>query len=130
MGRRLTQKAVLIAIEGSGGSVTEIAKRLGCTRNTVSGWVSRDPEIAEALEAERIKIVEDAVRALAKAVLEGAPWAIARALNSKRGRALGWGDSPRLEVTGADGGPIQEELTIRPVDYRSGLQAIAPGDGE
>lgn len=46
----------IAAIEDSGGFVTQIAKRLDCTRKTVYNLIDKYPTVKEALEDEREKL--------------------------------------------------------------------------
>ena len=50
---KYTAEQMVEAIRGSGGLVSIVARRLGCSRATVYRYVSRFPAVAEALESER-----------------------------------------------------------------------------
>lgn len=56
------------AIKGSQGFVTTIAIRLGCSIATVYNLIKRHPTVAEALEAEREKMLDFAESKLYKQI--------------------------------------------------------------
>lgn len=100
MGRRrprYSKRTVLQAIEGSGGIVSAVAKRLGCDWATARAYIQRWPETQAAFEAERERILDQAETTLYRAIQEGdvqaAKWVL-----SRLGRHRGYGD--HVEVSG------------------------------
>lgn len=94
---RYSKPTVLRAIEGSGGIVSDVAKRLGCDWNTAQRYIQRWPETQEAFQAERERILDLAETTLYRAIQEGdiqaAKWVL-----SRLGRHRGYGD--HVEVSG------------------------------
>ena len=65
------EKQMLEAIKGSGGDISEVAKRLGCARSTVYCYLDRYPAVYEALEEEREVLLDIAEYGLMKRVEDG-----------------------------------------------------------
>ena len=59
MARKLTEKAVLSAIKGSGGNRNEIARRLKCDWHTANDFIFENPEIKKAYEEEKETEIEE-----------------------------------------------------------------------
>ena len=53
--RKYTAAQFLAAIDGSGGIISAIAQRVGCSWTTAKKYIRTDPIIAEAYESERQK---------------------------------------------------------------------------
>ena len=60
MAKRLKAKDYIKAIEGSGGNISEIARILGCHRDTVSSAIKRLKSVAEAIEKEKESLIDEA----------------------------------------------------------------------
>lgn len=100
MGRRkprYNKRTVLRAIEGSGGIVSAVARRLGCDWATARAYIQRWPETQAAFEAERERILDLAEATLYRAIQEGDAQA-AKWVLSRLGRHRGYGD--HVEVSG------------------------------
>lgn len=100
MGRRkprYNKRTVLRAIEGSGGIVSAVAKRLGCDWATARAYIQRWAETQAAFEAERERILDLAETTLYRAIQEGDAQA-AKWVLSRLGRHRGYGD--HVEVSG------------------------------
>jgi len=68
-----------------------------------------DPDIAEACEFARDRVIERAEHKLAEAIERGESWAVMTALkNTKRGRQRGYGEAIDIDHTGG--------VTIRLID--------------
>ncbi len=100
--RKFTLKQVIQAID-AGKTLTDAARILGCSRQTVYAYAQRYPAVAKALYEAREDLVDLAETALYKAVERGEPWAITFTLKTL-GRRRGF--SERLEVARA------EEVTL------------------
>lgn len=116
---RFTQEMVIGALRDTKGMVTVAARRLQCSPQTVENYVHRYPAVAEAKRQEREAMLDTGELALLKAVQEGQGWAVCFLLKTQ-GKERGYVE--RTEVTGAGGG----DITVRAVDYRDGLRALAP----
>lgn len=91
------------AIPGTGGIITKIAAKVGCTWFTCKRYIEKFPKVKEAYEAECERVLDLAESKLIKHIEKGQAWAIKYILSTK-GRKRGY--SERFEVTGADSGPI------------------------
>ena len=105
MPRKIPSKAILKAIKGSGGIVSEVARRVGIERQSMHRRLNKEPRLKEALEQERETLLD---------VAEGVLYHLA--INERRENSLLYllstvgksrGYSKRKEVTGADGGPVE-----------------------
>ena len=68
---KYTAKQFLDAIPGSGGIITTIAKRVGCTWNTAQKYIKKYPRVTQAYEDERDAIIDMAEATLLKSIREG-----------------------------------------------------------
>ncbi len=60
MTKRLKAKDYIKAIEGSGGNISEIARRLDCHRDTVSRAIGRLKSVSKAMDIERESFLDEA----------------------------------------------------------------------
>jgi len=67
---------VLKAIEDSQGSISIVAKRLGCSWPTARNYIKKWDSTASALNEEREGTLDIAENRLVKAVDDGEPWAV------------------------------------------------------
>lgn len=88
------------AIRGSGGFVSVIAERLGCTRQTVYNLCERFATVAEALKDERESTKDEAESQLLNNIRKGDNTAIIFFLKTQ---AKDRGYIERQELTGKDG---------------------------
>jgi AcrR family transcriptional regulator len=95
---KYTEKQMLEAIKGSGGDISEVAKRLGCARSTVYRYLDRYPAVYEALEEEREVLLDIAEYGLMKRVEDGDLRAIIFTLKTK-GKDRGYTTWIDLDVT-------------------------------
>ena len=91
------------AIPGTGGIVTALADRVGCSWHTAKKYVVEYPTVAEAWEAERNKITDKARHNIIKAIGEGdlqmSKWWL-QVMDDE------FVERQRHEVSGPGGGPI------------------------
>lgn len=108
--RQYSRSVFEAAIRGSHGIKSAVAAAVGCSRQTVDNALREWPDLIDLLEAQRGKLVDQAVSALARDISdptsEGHQKAYLFAL-----RTLGKNDgfAERTEVTGADGAALQFE---------------------
>lgn len=100
----ITAKQAIKAIQGSGGYVTVIAARLGCSRTHVYNLRDKYTSVAEALEDEREKQKDFAEGKLQEQIRDGNTTATIFYLKTQ---AKDRGYVERQEVGGPDGGPIR-----------------------
>ena len=100
---RYTAAQFINAIPGTGGNITEIAKRVGTTWSTTKKYIARHASVKQALDDECEGVLDMTVCKLVEAINRGDPWAI-KFMLSTLGKKRGF--TERLEVSGGDGGPI------------------------
>ena len=73
MGRKpkFSKKQFLAAIEGSGGIVLLVARRLSCHPQTVNEYLNRDPELREQLDREKECMIDAAESTLMNLIKKG-----------------------------------------------------------
>jgi predicted transcriptional regulator len=108
--QRFSKATMLAAVHDARGLVNGVARKLGCTPDTVRNYAARYPQIAEAIDDERAAVLDTAELQLITAVEKGAPWAIAFTLKTL-GKHRGYVE--RIEQTGRDGGPIDRRTNVR-----------------
>lgn len=96
---KFTEQQMIDAIEKSGGFVTEIARRLGCSRSTVYRYKANYKSIAEAIFEEKEHLLDTAESALLKQVNSGNITAIIFYLKTQ-GYGRAYGDRSKLDVSG------------------------------
>ena len=96
---KFTVEHVVTAIKGSGGFVTEIARRLGCSRSTVYRYKLNHKEIAEAIFEEKEHLLDTAESALLSQINTGNITAIIFYLKTQ-GYHRQYGDRSKLDVDG------------------------------
>lgn len=85
---RITKKQAEQALKATAGKVFLAADRLGCSFQTIYGYMHRYPEIQALVDEERGKLVDTAEIALKRAVIDGEAWAVCftlKTLGYKRG---------------------------------------------
>ena len=97
---KFTEDQFLKAIDGSGGFVTEIARRLGCNRSTVYAYKKRFPAVAKAIDDEKEMILDTAESALLTQIGKGNIAAIIFFLKTQ-GRSRGYNERQHLDISGS-----------------------------
>jgi hypothetical protein len=117
--KKVSKPKLLEAIKATGGKWTGICEILDITRPTLARYINDDPEVMEAVEFARDRVVERAEHKLAEAIERGESWAIQLVLkDSKRGKERGYGNS--LDVT-TGGQALKVEF-----DYGKLIAGITP----
>lgn len=87
---------VLLAIEGSGGIMSNVARKLNCTWDTAKAYCNKWEETKRALVNEKETVLDIAENTLLDKIKEGdeqsAKWYL-----SKIGKLRGYGDSLAIE---------------------------------
>lgn len=111
------------AIKGSGGFVTEIARRLGCSRSTIYRYKAQYENVAEAIFEEKEHLLDTAESALLKQVNSGNITAIIFYLKTQ-GYGRGFGDRSKLDVSGNFiSKELREDDKKKDADYISKVMA-------
>lgn len=107
---RYTLEQVISALKEARGLRALAARRLGCTVRTVDNYIARFPEVSDTVKEQLELRLDVAEGKLDQAVNKGEAWAICFFLKTQ-GKARKY--SERLEVTGADGGAVKQESTVK-----------------
>lgn len=106
---RLSKEKVEDALRDANGNISAVARMFGCSRQAIYLYINKYEEIAEILDDAREQLVDLAEEHLVKNIESGDTTAIIFTLKT-RGRNRGWGESSKLELTGANGGPIESKV--------------------
>ena len=102
---KYTAEQFIKAIPGSGGIITKIAERVGCTWHTARRYIEKHPTVLQAYTDEKEKVIDLAETTVMKAMSEGdvgtARWYLAT-----KGRDRGYVERRQHEHSGPEGGPI------------------------
>lgn len=101
--RRYTMKHVCDAITRAHGITSLAAQELGCSPNTVRGYISRYPTVAASKHQATEGMLDIAEAKLFQAIANGEAWGVIFYLKCK-GKQRGYIE--RQEITGADGSPV------------------------
>lgn len=99
-----TAKDFLRAVPGSGGIISEIADRVGCSWITAKRNIEKYTSVKAAVDAERESMLDLAEVKLVQAVDKGDPWAI-KFILATLGKTRGFTEKREIENTGS---PIVE----------------------
>ncbi len=98
---RINKKKFKEACGGSGGVQTVIARSIGVTRQAITEYLKKHPEMRKFVEQEGEKIIDVAEHNINKKIVDGdvetSQWALT---NRKRGKMRGYGHKQEMEVTG------------------------------
>lgn len=103
---RYKKEEVLRAIEGSGGIVSVVAKRLGCHWNTARRYIDRWRETREAFSAET-EVVLDMAEAVVVHEIKRNNVRVAQWLLTRKGSRRGYSNTLALQT---DGEPLRVVL--------------------
>ena len=99
-----TAQQFIAAIPNTGGIVTAIARKVGCTWDTARRYIDRHPTIQRAYQDECESILDLAESKVISAIKNDDSQMIRYYLSTK-GKRRGY--SERHEITGAEGGPLE-----------------------
>lgn len=94
------------AISGSGGIITTIAKRVGCSWHTAKKYIDGYATVAQAYADECEKVLDAAESVIVGGIVEEKDRQIAKWYLTMKGGDRGYASKQKLEHTGADGGPL------------------------
>lgn len=102
---KVTDAQIKQAITDADGVLSEVARAVGISRQQVYNRIERSEDLQAAVDQARETLTDVAEFELGKAILSGNMTAIIFHLKgSQAGRKRGY--SERVEMTGANGGPI------------------------
>jgi len=99
---KITEKTFKEALKNSGGNQTRIAEKLDKGRSAVANFLKKRPKMRELLDNEAEFVIDIAEDNLDTDIVlhkdtDASKWKL---LNSKRGRARGYGQKTEVEHTG------------------------------
>lgn len=110
MGRTYTAKQFIDAIPGTGGIISAIASKVGCSWSTAKIFIDEYPTVKVAYEAETESLLDDAESLLTNNIKFGlkeqreiekpVDSADAKWLLSRKGKLRGWADKQEIEHSG------------------------------
>ena len=104
----------IAAIRATGGYISQAAKKLGMSFQGLYKRIDKSPKIKAEWDAIKESYLDLAESKVVSALNEGKPWAICFYLKCQ-GKGRGWVETQRQEITGKDGGPIEQQTTTQ--DY-------------
>jgi hypothetical protein len=110
-GIKLKIKDIEGALRKTHGNFQLSANMLKCSREAIRKRVQASEQLMAIAKEEREGVIDVAESALQRAVLEGEAWAVQFTLRNL-GRDRGYFEKQQQEITGKDGGPIKEEITL------------------
>jgi hypothetical protein len=87
---KINAQKIADALPGSGGSISQLARMIGCSRQALYAWLRRHPKTARALDAERNALLDRAEWVVIQMIEQGSFEAVKFYLNAK-GRDRGYG---------------------------------------
>ena len=121
---KVSKTRLLEAIRNAGGKWTGICEILNINRTTLARYINDDPEVSEACEFARDRIIERAEHKLSEAIERGEGWAIQLALkDSKRGKERGYGAS--VDVTSGGEKIVNPYMAMTDAELLAIAQKIA-----
>ncbi len=106
--RKFTKKEVVAAL-AKAGTKLGAANILGCHRDTITTYMRRDPEIADAVHEARENLIDIAESGLMRNVSDRHPASIFFTLKTL-GKDRGYVE--RTETTGKDGAPLDSDVKV------------------
>ena len=106
---KLSIKKFTLALPGSHGVQSIIAKKCGVDRSQITLFIRKNPELKELCLEEREKIIDVAENRLFKAADNGDKWAIDKIV-STIGKERGWVESQQIEHSGKIDNKIEVEI--------------------
>jgi len=97
--QQYTAKQFIDAIPGTGGIITHIANKVGCSWNTARKYIDKHPTVLRAWEDEREVVVDVAEVELIRKVKEGDAWAVKYML-STIGKHRGFTEQHEVKQSG------------------------------
>lgn len=100
-----TEEEIAAVIRDCGGYITAIAKTLDCKVQSIRAHIMNCAELRDIQHEMQEELLDDAERALAKAVRGERAWAVKYCL-SRLGRKRGYGQKIEVEGTGTNSSRI------------------------
>ena len=102
----------IIAAMGEGLSVDAAAAKVGISVRSLYNWQQEHPEFMQSIQEGRIRALlwwEERALAMAQGK-PGSAQIVSLGLRNRSRAASGWHDAQRLEHSGPNGGPVQQQV--------------------
>lgn len=94
----LDKDQILKAVENSGGFVSLIADRVGCSLTSIYNWIEKDEDVASAIKREKVRQVDHAEGKLQSLIKKENPTAIIFYLKTQ-GKDRGYYEHRTQDIT-------------------------------
>ncbi len=108
---RIPTERIIACLRETNGLVSLAAKRVPCSISTINARRKKVQAVEQVIQECRSELVDYGELALRKAVVNGEPWAVGLVLKTL-GRSRGYVERVEQEVTGAGGGPLQQNVVV------------------
>lgn len=98
-GKRYTAQEFIDAIPGSGGIVTKIAAKVGCSWNTAKKYIDTHPTVLQAYQDEKERLLDTAESNI-KIMIEAFDIKTSKWYLTMKGSERGYAPMQKREVTG------------------------------
>lgn len=102
---KYTAEQFVAAIDGSGGIIATIAKRVGCDWNTAKKYIDKLPSVTRAYLDECERVTDAAESVLIRSIVDDKDIASAKWWLTRKGRDRGFADAVDVQQSG--------EVTLR-----------------
>jgi len=119
---RHTQKQIEDALINMSGNVSAAARSLGLQRHNLHKAIVKSERLQQIVRDGRQSMCDNAESALNRAVINGEAWAVCFTLKTQ-GKDRGYIERTQQEITGRDGGPIEQRTTV--FDHSAAVASIA-----
>lgn len=119
---RITHKQAEAALNAMSGNVSAAARSLGISRNWLDTLIKRSEKLQQVVHDARQSMCDNAESALNRAVINGEAWAVCFTLKTQA-KDRGYVERTQQEITGRDGGPIEQRTTV--FDHSAAVASIA-----
>jgi len=109
----LDKDQILKAVENSGGYVSLISERIGCSLTSIYNWIEKDEDVAAAIKREKVKQVDFAEGKLQSLIKKENPTAIIFYLKTQ-GKDRGYYEHRTQDIT-SSGQPLT--INFVPADH-------------
>lgn len=107
-----TAEQFIKAIPGTGGVVSKIADKIGCTWHTARKYIDEYATVARAYQDECEKVTDLAESALIKSIAEQEPWAVKYYLSTK-GKYRGYAPAADIRQLNVDVMALNDDQLVR-----------------
>ena len=108
----LSREMISLAITSASGNISVAAQRLGIERYKLQKEIEKSPALQKLVEDNIESLVDLAETSIRQLCLRGEPGSVKFVLETQ-GRDRGWGKQEKLEITGADGGPVSFAAAVK-----------------